>query len=616
MNGVIGVADLLLDTALSEEQRMLAETIRSCSEGLLQILSDILDLSKIESDKMELEATQLDARQHLMSSLALFRTAVQDKGLQLNVRVAPDVPHAVTADAVRLRQVLLNLVSNALKFTHHGRISVSLSRLRPCPGCCCCSPSPGHSHASAAPSLEETQRREGVAAPGVENEGRVKEGENTSKEEGKGGEEGVQEAGKEGENTSKEEGKGGEEGVQEAGKEVGACRVVLQYTVADSGIGISQEGQSRLFQAFTQADSSTCRRFGGTGLGLAICRALVTLMGGTIELTSKEGEGSTFTFTVCVGALKDSPGQTSTAAEPVEYLHRISGGSHGGEAETQGMLLGRSSAQKDMLPVLESTRRSPGFETVTLAGEEGGEARGLRFSLSSEVTFESTQKSAGEDGGEARGVRFSLSSVVVPAGAVEDEGTEGCMDGRQDGRQDAGLHVAPGDRAAGLPRRRGMRGSFSEGDIMLMEERFDLVLMDCHMPEMDGLEATRRIRRMETERTREQLAGRSTDACTETGVATTEAMPPQQSMANNGSETGEAVVETVGETVESSMTSGSGAGSGRNGVIAAPMFIVALTASAFDFEREACFSAGMNHFLTKPIRPKDLQGLIKLLQVP
>ncbi|NTU81439.1 MAG: PAS domain S-box protein [Chloroflexales bacterium] len=209
MNGVIGMTGLLLDTELTPEQREYAETVRRSGEALLTILNDILDFSKIEAGRMELEELDFEVRQVVEDVADLLAEPAERKGLQLSALVAHDVPQWLRGDPGRLRQILTNLVANAIKFTEQGEVRIQ-ARL-------------------AGQSQE---------------------------------------------------------------------RVTLEIAVEDTGIGIPVEVQPRLFQPFTQADRSTTRLYGGTGLGLAICKQLVTLMGGTMGVTSAPGAGATFTFTV------------------------------------------------------------------------------------------------------------------------------------------------------------------------------------------------------------------------------------------------------------------------------------------------------------------------------
>lgn len=210
MNGIIGMSSLLAHTSLTSEQRNYAETIQSCGEGLLTVINDILDFSKIESGKMELEEKDFELRTCIEEVLDIFANKAAQAGLDLIYQIDYNVPEQIIGDSVRLRQVLINLVSNAIKFTQQGEVFLKVFQVQ----------------ASADGSTE------------------------------------------------------------------------LCFEVRDTGIGIAPEKLKRLFKAFSQVDSSTTRKYGGTGLGLVICEKLIALMGGSITVSSETGKGSVFAFTM------------------------------------------------------------------------------------------------------------------------------------------------------------------------------------------------------------------------------------------------------------------------------------------------------------------------------
>ncbi len=231
MNGVLGMAELLLDSGLTPQQHRFAETVYHSGEALLQVINDILDFSKIEAGKLELESTSFKARETVEEVVELLANRAQTKGIELACLIHEDIPFAVRGDSGRLRQVLINLIGNAIKFTQHGEVVVQVQL-----------------HAdqttSAMPRQPQAPPRTPQPAP-------------------------------------------------HAGQ---TCQ--LSFSIRDTGIGITPEQLSRLFRPFSQADGSMSRKFGGTGLGLVIAKQLVEMMGGTIGVDSTPGKGSTFWFTV------------------------------------------------------------------------------------------------------------------------------------------------------------------------------------------------------------------------------------------------------------------------------------------------------------------------------
>ncbi len=230
MNGIIGMTDLLMTTPLSIEQREQVDVVRQSADCLLTILNDILDFSKIEAGKLSIENVLLDLRAIVEGVHALMVERAQSKGLHLANSLAPNLPSRLRGDPHRLRQILLNLVGNAIKFTAAGNVIVEVT------------------------TRDET-----------------------------------------------------------------AQDVAVQIAVHDTGIGLSEKTQRALFQPFSQADSSTTRRFGGTGLGLAICRRLVDLMGGEIGVHSTQGQGSTFWFSLRLA--KSTEGDTESTPASSRVLH-------------------------------------------------------------------------------------------------------------------------------------------------------------------------------------------------------------------------------------------------------------------------------------------------------
>ena len=236
LNGVIGMTDLVLDTELTTEQRDCLETAKISADSLLTVINDILDYSKIEAGKVELEVIDFNLRDCAEEALKTFASQAHERGLELLCDIAPEVPELVEGDPGRLRQIMLNLVGNAMKFTHQGEVMLK-----------------------AEVESEEHDTR------------------------------------------------------------------VIRFTVADTGIGIPLEKQLSIFSPFTQADSSTTRKYGGTGLGLSISAHLVSMMGGRLWLESEVGKGTQFHFTTRLKVLNKRPESTQRTASSFER-HEDPGG--------------------------------------------------------------------------------------------------------------------------------------------------------------------------------------------------------------------------------------------------------------------------------------------------
>ena len=220
MNGILGMTDLCLQTRLTTEQRSYLEMVSTSAHSLVAVINDILDFSKIEAKKLHLDPHEFSLHSLIRQSTRTMSLRATEKELELVCDMAPDVPDLVVGDPLRLQQVITNLLGNAIKFTAHGEVMLSVNRLPP---------------TAHHPEL---------------------------------------------------------------------C---LSFEIKDTGIGISQDKQSLIFDVFTQADSSTARRFGGSGLGLAISRSLIQMMGGDIRVSSQLGKGSTFSFTVALQAANTGP---------------------------------------------------------------------------------------------------------------------------------------------------------------------------------------------------------------------------------------------------------------------------------------------------------------------
>jgi len=444
MNGVIGMTSLLLDTKLNHDQRDFVSTIRSSGEALLTIINDILDFSKIESGKMDLERLPFELSICIEEALDLFSLGAATKKIELAYHVDDAVPSWIVGDVTRLRQVLVNLVNNAVKFTPTGCISITATRI---------------SALDTNPS---------VAGP-----------------------------------------------------------VTIEFAVADTGIGIPADRLNRLFRPFSQVDSSITRKYGGTGLGLAICHRLCSLMGGGISVTSTLGQGSTFKFSVQTESVPTPPGwglpempvklnygpvlvleDNATTQQRLETFFRCWGGRSASAttlAAAQEFLAGdikpaaaiidqtlldgsagesliAQLAQKEipllyLLPSAQSAADNPPELRKTTAIAKP--LRTLSLVRGMQAIFNATPESlppfAYSPDKRLLAHEIPLDILLVEDNAVNQKVARRFLD-RLGYRADA---VANGLEAVNT----------------LETRRYDLVLMDLQMPEMDGFEACRQIRK-------------------------------------------------------------------------------------------------------------------------
>ncbi len=435
MNGVLGMTSLLLDTPLSEEQAEYAEAIRTSADALLTIINDILDFSKVEAGKLQIEVAPCDPRQAVEEVLDLLAPKAGEKGLELAVVFAPDVPERLLTDPGRLRQILLNLAGNAIKFTAQGEVII------------------------------EAERR-----------------------------------------TSPQ----GE---------------WLALTVRDTGIGIPPEALGRLFGRFEQADASTTRKFGGTGLGLAISRRLAELMGGSLTVESSLGVGSAFTL-LLPGRWVEAPApkvpelplegvrilivdDLELARHVLERQLRSAGATVlAASGAVEGMrLLEREAAARAAIPVVICDHVMPGTDGEQFASMVHG-----RFGAGSPrlILTTSSGRTVLDPG------RFSaILGKPIPGRQLITEVRRALASGPGSMRQPGGTpgeHPAPtGPRvllvednvvnqkvAAKMLSKLGCRVELAANGLealdMTARFRFDLIFMDCLMPEMDGFEATAALR--------------------------------------------------------------------------------------------------------------------------
>ena len=488
MNGVIGLTELLLATTLDADQHELASGIKVSAENLLTIINDILDFSKIEAGRLELEEIAFSPESVADDVGRILASQAANKGIELLVDVDPKVPATVMGDSVRIQQILLNLASNAVKFTPSGEVVVRVLRV--------------------------------------------------------------------GEHESS---------------------VTVRFEVTDTGIGIAPEDHERLFAAFSQADSSTTRRFGGTGLGLAICRQLAELMGGELRLESAVGEGSRFWLDVEMRFAET--GRPALSRESLRGRRALVVDDNA----TNRMILRRQLAAWGV----EAVEAVGGPEALALARAASEDGHAFDFGVldlnmpdmdgvelarllkSDPATSAATLfllSSSGErlGAGETRSRGFAASltkpvrqselfDCLITSLSDGDLQTLAAIKEARDSADGGGGYVLlvednkmnqlVGSKVlAKLGYRFDVVNHGGEAVQAVMKQTYDAVLMDCQMPEMDGYEATRQIRRFEGDQ-------RHTP-------------------------------------------------------------IIAMTAAAMEGDREKCLAAGMDDYITKPVRPEIIAATL------
>jgi signal transduction histidine kinase/DNA-binding response OmpR family regulator len=502
MNGIIGMTELTLETELSREQREYLSMVKSSADSLLALLNDILDFSKIEAGKLTLEKIDFNLRDSLQDALKVMSLRAHQKGLELTCHVLPDVPQQLNSDPTRLRQIVINLVGNALKFTPAGEVVVKVTQL-------------------------------------VKNE----------------------------------------------------RETTLQFSVRDTGIGIPADKQRTIFEAFTQADNSTTRKYGGTGLGLAISVRIVQVMSGRIWVESEEGKGSTFCFTANFGNATSTITEERAAPQDMRGLRVLVVDDNATTRQVVGEMLESlemevtlSASGKDALALLERNKASgaptsvvvldalmpdmDGFEVAERIQKEARYA-GTRVVLLTLAGMRGDATRCRELGIEAylpKPVKRSdlLEAILLVASNHEKAKempliTTHCLR-EASGRLNILLaedNMVNQKLAVRLLEKRGHSVTVAANGKSAIErwqsEQFDLVLMDVQMPEMDGMEATAEIRRREAE------------------MMTGKRIP-----------------------------------------------IIAMTAHAMTGDREKCLGAGMDGYISKPIKAEEMMKEIegRLLEMP
>jgi signal transduction histidine kinase/PleD family two-component response regulator len=497
MNGVMGMIGLLIDSPLEPEQREHAEIARSSADALLTIINDVLDFSKIEAGKMSIEPIPFDLCVAVEDVANLLSAKVDEKGLELILRYAPGTPRRVIGDPGRLRQIILNLAGNAVKFTQQGHVLIDI----------------------------ETE-------------------------------------------------------------EASESEAVFRISVRDTGIGIPAEKQKALFEKFIQGDNSTTRRFGGTGLGLAISKNLVELMGGTIGISSQPGQGSTFWFTLRLPLDRSAAAELLTRIPLAAYRMLVVDDNDVNRLILREQLHSRkirfdmASSAREALELLRAAGQTVDRYQVAILDfmmpEMDGEmlGRAIKADPLLRDTLLILLTSAGIRGDFARfreaGFAAYLTKPVKPsllfdtlAAVCEPKSPEVEPPLFPRNRVNAPVTPEPqphrillaednivNQKVAGkilerLRYRVDMAANGKEALEMWEKLPYDLILMDCQMPEMDGLAATQAIRERERQGKRSRIP------------------------------------------------------------------IIAMTANAMQGDRENCLAAGMDDYLSKPVKSTDLQGILE-----
>jgi signal transduction histidine kinase/DNA-binding response OmpR family regulator len=487
MNGVLGMTELLLGTRLEPEQRDFAETARGSAIALLSVIDDILDFSKVEAGKLQLEVLDFDPREVIEGIGDLLAPRAQAKGLEFICDAPPDLPRLVRGDPGRLRQVLVNLLGNAIKFTELGEVELRVEQLSPAPG-----------------------------------------------------------------------------------------QALLRFVVRDSGIGIAKDRQTAVFESFTQADGSTSRRFGGTGLGLTISRKLVELLGSSLRLESEPGRGSTFYFDLPL-PLGDAPASEPAAVPPLEGVRVLVAEAHAATARVLRRWLAAwgarvevaGSGEEALERLAEAVAADPfraALLDLKLPGIDGMEtARRARLrpelAATTLISLSSSNDVAGRERLRAAGFADFLVKPVRQRGllrAIAALARNGVAEPASPvpGPTEPEIELPDNLRvllvddnsvnrmvAAQMLKKKGIVPVQANNGRDALESwrttPFDIVLMDVQMPEMDGYEATAEIRHHES-----RHGGHTT--------------------------------------------------------------IIAMTAHAMKGDRERCLAAGMDDYLSKPLRIESL----------